>query len=79
MVSADAGSATAVDANFETADTPSMSTSSNETSTRHADAEAAHPVPTHTTEPANVSARASLRTRSGIKAGAFNRGGGVYG
>jgi hypothetical protein len=54
-----------------------MNTSSNEASTR--DAEVARPVTTHTVEPVNVSGRPSLRTRSGIKAGVFNRGGGVYG
>jgi hypothetical protein len=37
--------------------------------------------PVAPTEPvtSNAPARTSLRTRSGIKAGVFNRGGGVYG
>lgn len=56
-----------------------MKKSSNETSTL--DAELARLIATLPAEPAasNVIGQPSLRMRSGIKAGAFNRGGGVYG
>jgi hypothetical protein len=54
-----------------------MKTSPVETST--VVAEAVHPIAPVEPVDSSVTRRATLRTRSGIKAGAFNRGGGVYG
>jgi hypothetical protein len=64
-----------VDMDLGTADTSRMKTSPNDTSTLDA------VVATVPAEPAaaTVANRTTLRMRSGIKAGAFNRGGGVYG
>jgi hypothetical protein len=54
-----------------------MKTSPNETST--VDAKTVQPTSPAEPVASSVAGRISLRMRSGIKAGVFNRGGGVYG